>query len=262
VEAGIYETKADQERATILLANDLSKISGSVSEQLSEVERLIRIEENELSRLDSILAKAKDQINALNGINSSVLSVKEAIDNLALAIQAQVGIMGGVTPSPISNGNSAGWDGVVKVDGKPVTSADKVEQAYTISEDNIRRSESLFGQTGIKGYAMVNGRWVPQYATGASFDNGIVSRPTMFDASLMGEAGPEAIMPLTSIGGSLGVRAVMPDMQEVVEELQALRGETTMLRAEVRAVATNTNKSAKLLDRAMPDGQRVLVTVD
>lgn len=100
------------------------------------------------------------------------------------------------------------------------------------------------------------------FASGAAFTNGVVSRPTMFDASLMGEAGPEAIMPLTSIGGSLGVRAVMPDMQEVVEELQALRGETTMLRAEVRAVATNTNKSAKLLDRAMPDGQRILVTVD
>lgn len=100
------------------------------------------------------------------------------------------------------------------------------------------------------------------FASGAAFTNGVVSRPTMFDASLMGEAGPEAIMPLTNVGGSLGVRAVMPDMQEVVEELQALRGETTMLRAEVRAVATNTNKSAKLLDRAMPDGQRVLVTVD
>jgi len=98
------------------------------------------------------------------------------------------------------------------------------------------------------------------FASGAAFTNGVVSRPTMFDASLMGEAGPEAIMPLTNVGGSLGVRAVMPDMQEVVEELQALRGETTMLRAEVRAVASNTSKSAKLLDRAMPDGQRILVT--
>lgn len=41
---------------------------------------------------------------------------------------------------------------------------------------------------------------------------GIVSRPTLFPMAngqgLMGEAGPEAIMPLTRIGGDLGVKAV------------------------------------------------------
>ncbi|MDV7397727.1 hypothetical protein RZS08_40380, partial [Arthrospira platensis SPKY1] len=97
------------------------------------------------------------------------------------------------------------------------------------------------------------------FASGAAFTNGVVSRPTMFDASLMGEAGPEAIMPLTNVGGSLGVRAVMPDMQEVVEELQALRGEVVMLRAEVRADVTHNAKTAKLLDRVIPDGQSISV---
>jgi len=98
------------------------------------------------------------------------------------------------------------------------------------------------------------------YASGGAFTNGIVHKPTFFNESLMGEVGSEAIMPLTNIGGSLGVRAMLPDMQDVVDELQALRSETTMLRAEVRAVASNTSKSAKLLDRAMPDGQSLLVT--
>lgn len=57
------------------------------------------------------------------------------------------------------------------------------------------------------------------FANGGAFDNGIqafatggvVSSPTLFPMAkgtgLMGEAGPEAIMPLTRIGGSLGVKA-------------------------------------------------------
>lgn len=46
------------------------------------------------------------------------------------------------------------------------------------------------------------------FADGGAFTNGIVSRPTKFNIGLMGEAGPEAIMPLTrGPDGSLGVKA-------------------------------------------------------
>lgn len=46
------------------------------------------------------------------------------------------------------------------------------------------------------------------YAKGGVFTNSVVSSPTYFDRSLMGEAGPEAIMPLTRMpDGSLGVQA-------------------------------------------------------
>jgi phage-related minor tail protein len=50
----------------------------------------------------------------------------------------------------------------------------------------------------------------------SQYSNSIVSSPTLFkfaqggafqNTGLMGEAGPEAIMPLTRIGGKLGVRA-------------------------------------------------------
>ena len=46
------------------------------------------------------------------------------------------------------------------------------------------------------------------FAKGGSFTNGIVNSPTMFNMGLMGEAGPEAIMPLRrGSDGSLGVAA-------------------------------------------------------
>lgn len=58
------------------------------------------------------------------------------------------------------------------------------------------------------------------YAQGGAFTNGIVSRPTLFDASLMGEDTSEAILPLTNIGGSLGVRSVGPDGNKANEQLR------------------------------------------
>ncbi len=57
------------------------------------------------------------------------------------------------------------------------------------------------------------GRMVKAFAAGGSFTNSIVNAPTFFPMAaggvgLMGEAGPEAIMPLTrGPGGELGVRA-------------------------------------------------------
>jgi phage-related minor tail protein len=52
------------------------------------------------------------------------------------------------------------------------------------------------------------------FANGAAFTNSVVSKPTAFGMAgggigVMGEAGEEAIMPLTrTAGGQLGVRAV------------------------------------------------------
>lgn len=48
---------------------------------------------------------------------------------------------------------------------------------------------------------------VRRFGNGAGFTNGVVSGPTLFNIGEMGEAGPEAIMPLTRIGGRLGVQA-------------------------------------------------------
>jgi phage-related minor tail protein len=57
------------------------------------------------------------------------------------------------------------------------------------------------------------GRAAREYASGGAFTNRVVSRPTYFryggGLGVMGEAGPEAIMPLTRGGdGRLGVSAL------------------------------------------------------
>ena len=58
------------------------------------------------------------------------------------------------------------------------------------------------------------GAGVQLFADGGAFSNSVVSKPTAFgmaggQTGVMGEAGPEAIMPLTrTAGGQLGVRAL------------------------------------------------------
>lgn len=65
----------------------------------------------------------------------------------------------------------------------------------------------MFGGMFAQGGAFQGGKQITAFANG-----GVVGSPTFFPmangAGLMGEAGPEAIMPLTRIGGDLGVKAV------------------------------------------------------
>lgn len=95
------------------------------------------------------------------------------------------------------------------------------------------------------------------FANGGAFMNGIVSRPTAFDMGVMGEDGPEAIMPLANVNGRLGINAHTPAMDEVVGELQALRSEMAAMRAETRATAVNTGKTKRILERVTRDGEAV-----
>ena len=85
------------------------------------------------------------------------------------------------------------------------------------------------------------------FASGGVFTNGVVSRPTRFDIGLMGEAGPEAIMPLANVNGSLGVRYVGPDPSaqsaDVVAALeavlQAIRDLQEQQARETNAIVSN-----------------------
>lgn len=97
-----------------------------------------------------------------------------------------------------------------------------------------------------------------RFRTGGAFADGVVRRPTLFDVGLMGEDGPEAILPLANIGGSLGVRAQLPGLDALITEMRALRAEVSelrALRAEVRAVAKHTHDTAKIMTRVTNGGE-------
>jgi hypothetical protein len=106
--------------------------------------------------------------------------------------------------------------------------------------------------------AAITGAPVAAFATGAAFSRGgsVVKRPSLFNMGQMAEAGPEAIMPLANINGSLGVR-VSGGSDAMVQELRALRQEVINLRAESQATAIATGKTAKLLDGVVRGGDSI-----
>lgn len=89
------------------------------------------------------------------------------------------------------------------------------------------------------------------FAKGGAFTNGIVDSPTFFNMGLMGEAGPEAIMPLDrDSSGRLGVKLIggsgRGDNSEVTSLLRAIYSELTShdrnRRAEAQAIVRNLSE--------------------
>ncbi|KQR55631.1 tape measure protein [Acidovorax sp. Leaf160] len=96
------------------------------------------------------------------------------------------------------------------------------------------------------------------FANGGAFTNGIVTRPTAFSMAQMGEAGPEAVMPLANVGGRLGVYAMgagnSSAMAEVVAELRAVKAELAAVRASTAASAESTGQLAEQTDSVTEGG--------
>jgi Ca2+-binding EF-hand superfamily protein len=107
--------------------------------------------------------------------------------------------------------------------------------------DEIR--DRLANSPEAKGYALggVFSGGVQAFAKGGMFANSIVDDPTYFNMGLMGEAGPEAIMPLQrGANGVLGVRAELPPVSlppllgkdDAIEVLRDMQREMALLRRE------------------------------
>ena len=114
-------------------------------------------------------------------------------------------------------------------------------------------SEEIYGAWHYSKYGADEKR---RFAVGGVFDSGIVSSPTSFDMGLMGEAGPEAIMPLDNIGGKLGVRARLDvprfncrdNSAPVVSAINALSKQVETLEKITRSVAISSSKTASRVD--------------
>jgi hypothetical protein len=112
--------------------------------------------------------------------------------------------------------------------------------------------------------AILNSIGVFTWANGGAFsmgniipfaNGGIYDSPTLFPMAngmgLMGEAGPEAIMPLSrGSDGKLGVRSG-GDNVVLIAEIRALREE---MKVNLYSIAKNTGKMSKVIDRFDQDG--------
>lgn len=159
------------------------------------------------------------QVSALTTINESVLSVAAAIAGLQSALKVLDGTYGGALVNPDREwgvnrdvnmllARQTGYAGDFGSGGFQAWIEQQPESVKKIARDILTAQNQSY-RIG--------------FANGGAFTNGVVTRPTAFNTAVMGEAGPEAIMPLTTIGGRLGVRAANdPRLVTALERLVAV----------------------------------------
>lgn len=116
----------------------------------------------------------------------------------------------------------------------------------------------LGGLFSAKGNVFSGGQ-VQAFAKGGAFSNSIVSKPTAFNMGVMGEAGPEAIVPLArDRGGRLGINAIggrQPSRQDVHFNMSVEvtgTGDKELLEQARQGAAEQVSQALQRYDKNMP----------
>jgi len=208
------------------------------------------------------LAGYGDKINAL--INPMIEALKATgRDNLIASYLAQAeAVAANVDNGVLSLGNyqqdSLGMLG--SIDATLAALDASSQSAERIISDAVRAGSDKTAAGLHAVIAALTGQAVPAFAAGGIHTGGW---------RLVGENGPEMentgpsqifnasqTRGMFSGGGSGG-----GGNADIVSELRFLRRDNAAMRAELQAIASHTNKTARLLDRAMPDGDALATRV-
>lgn len=279
IDSSSYATQFEQDKARLQFAAELQILQDQAGSQLSVAELTLKAIKDQTVYLDGLLKSAREQIDAALGITNVLLSVEAALQAITNILKPPVdetkpkapgsgggfvigggGGMGGGTANDrdadlkaqidrqlqLAEADGRGFDDPrtlaavnAALYGSGASNTD-IARLYKVPEEDIDR---LFSNAGI-----------PRYADGGVFTNGVVTKPTMFNAAQMGEAGSEAIMPLTNIGGRLGVSATVSDNSALADKVERLE-------SALQVIAVNTSKVARILDAAQGTDGRSLITI-
>jgi len=304
ISSGRYSTLEDLQREQGRTANLIAQLQGVNGTQLTTEQRILDSLQGQLdqakadydlqtSGLDAQLTAAQAQLDALLGIDSGVKSVADALalfsgsmqqaqalQNANSSITSVTGLAG-VKRQVASDGtilDEHGQSMGLKVVGNQVVGTQSWNQdwLFNLGQDG-QMSWAAGQQANMQEWAKSQG--IPGFATGGAFTNSVVRRPTEFSTAVMGEAGPEAILPLANVGGSLGVRAVIPGLDALqgpqldvptplvlsrsspsadagsaasAEEIRGLRADMAQVFDALRAIAKHTMKTARNTDLLPP----------
>lgn len=225
-----------------------------------------------LSTSGETLAGYADQMSGLLGPMLDKMS-EAGYDGNASAIASYLAraesVAGRVESQTPTNYAADSLDMLGQIDGTLAALEAGSKSAERIIADaiNVGRDQTVNGLRQVTN--ALTGRAVSYFADGGAFTNGVVTRPTAFNTGVMGEAGPEGILPLANVGGRLGVFSAGGDSTAMLQELRAVRRahervlqDNANMRIELRAIATSTAKTARSLDRMDADGLLVRTDAD
>lgn len=216
--------------------------------------------QDEMTRLDGILSFAQQQIDTLNGIDTSIKSVAAAIAGLQVKLGAAATAQAGVSQGAGTQANSitglyqnilgrsadaegaAFWQQALVNNPQPwdVVVRDFVNGAISggTTEDKIKALE----------WAKAN--HIPGFAVGTNRVPEDMLAVVHKDERIIPAADNRALLE--------ALRNPQDNASAMAAEIRALREEVIALRiansAENRSIAQHTNKTAKAMERAMPDG--------
>jgi phage-related minor tail protein len=219
---------------------DLAAVKTAVTASQATAQRTVDNATQQLTELQA-------SVSGLITINQSVLSVHDAIVALQAALAA-AGVSATTTPfSPAVSATGSTTPGFTYTPPVAATATPDpgaitaTIDPTTLTPDQINaiiqaNVTSTFAGGGGRNFGDLGA--VQMFAAGGVFTNGIVSQPTSFNNSQMGEAGPEAIMPLVRGPNGLGVRSAggANDNGEVVDEIKALREDNKALSQRLERV--------------------------
>ena len=170
-----------------------------------------------------------------------------AFANLGLQLPRSIEEFRKLGDAAMASGDQALFAGIISVQ----------DQFLSLMQKTAKTGEDLMGSSGsYVEYMRKKAGIIPTFADGGSYKGGL---------ALVGEQGPELIdfkQPGYIYNAAETASIMSSDSSSsVVTELQNLRQEVSYLRAEVRADVSHNAKTARLLDRVIPDGDSILVTV-
>ena len=248
-----FATQFEKDLEALTLAGDLSVMERLTKDQLTEAERMLGIADAQLDSLDGILELAKQQLDAANGINTSVLSVKDALSTFAAAIAAAnatktvVVPPTGTTPPPVGPrvptyptgtggggltvgsttfASAGGAFGVpLYAVGGGVADADTIAQLIAISSS------------------------LPKFAGGGMHSGGL--RWVGENGPELEATGPSSIWDAQQLSGAMGGGSNNARLEALVEGLTA---EVQRLQAIVAQGVTHQRETAEILDNVTEGG--------
>lgn len=172
----LEEFNRDQAQTAYAL-DALNKLNGK---QLTSAEQTVKTLQDQLTRLDAQLSLSQSLLDGVNGVDTSVLSVVDAIRQMNASILAVLAANGGVAPGGVSSSIDLLYGAIL---GRSPDEAGKNYWLAEVASGNLRPDQLA---DAIRNAANETGQ-LPRFARGTnSWDGG---------PALMGEFGPELVLP-------------------------------------------------------------------